>query len=84
MVENREEETSRVKFLSVARAVQLVNIKSDVRANVQVRDLMMFIEARNVVAAEGRGDLQGGTVLPVPAQEAKPKGRRLANARRNA
>lgn len=39
----------------------------------QVRDLMVFIEARQTVervsGSEGQGELAGGTVLPVPVPD---------------
>jgi BRCA1-associated protein len=36
----------------------------------QVRDLMVFLEARQTIEAAGAGgELEGGTVLPVPAAE---------------
>lgn len=32
----------------------------------QVRDLMVYLEAQQTIAASGGGDLAGGTVLPLP------------------
>ena len=43
----------------------------------QVRDLMVFLEARQMIEVEGGGgELEGGTVLPVPAAAAGRRGGR--------
>ena len=34
----------------------------------QVRDLMVFLDVQQQVQQQGGGDLEGGTVLPVPEQ----------------
>ena len=35
----------------------------------QVRDLMIFLEARQTIEAAGGGELEGASVLPVPEQQ---------------
>ena len=44
----------------------------------QVRDLMMFIEAQRVVEASGGAgsELSHGTVLPMPEQQQQQRGKR--------
>ena len=45
----------------------------------QVRDLMVFLEARQAIVAAGAGgELEGGTVLPVPAAAEQQQQRRGA------
>jgi hypothetical protein len=44
----------------------------------QVRDLMVFIEAQKTIQSEG-GELQDATLLPMPAKEASSSGRRRSS-----
>jgi hypothetical protein len=44
----------------------------------QVRDLMVFIEAQKIIASEG-GELQDATLLPMPAKQASSSGRRRSS-----
>jgi hypothetical protein len=48
----------------------------------QVRDLMVFLEARQAIEAAGAGgELEGGTVLPVPAAAEQQQQRRRGGGR---
>jgi hypothetical protein len=49
----------------------------------QVRDLMVFIEAQRTIAdaAEGNSDLKDASILPVPEQQQNGKGRRRSSKR---
>jgi hypothetical protein len=44
----------------------------------QVRDLMVFIEAQKTIQSAG-GELQDATLLPMPAKEASNSGRRRSS-----
>ncbi len=56
------------------------------KAPLQVRDLMMFIEAQRVVQASGGADseLSNGTVLPMPEQQPEQQQRGKRRTQRTA
>jgi hypothetical protein len=47
----------------------------------QVRDLMVFIEAQKTIQSEG-GELQDATLLPMPAKEASSSSGRRRSSRK--
>lgn len=55
---------------AATKAAEREAVISDLRE--QIRDLMVFIEAREAIERGGAGEVAGGTVLPVPDQ---PKNR---------
>ena len=56
-------------------------MESPSRAIAQVRDLMIYIEAGRSIAAGGE-EMEGASLLPVPAQPAPPQPKRRTSKRR--